>query len=107
MSKVCQDLRKRKPGKSLQADYLGSRKHAIHLFCMECTGGDAKEASICNTQECFLWPFRPGTKTKKRNVGIVPSIQDYEKKLKRRSPPKRGRPKGSKNIVTLGDISLL
>lgn len=32
----------------------------IRAFCVECSGGSPKQATMCDAMECPLWPFRLG-----------------------------------------------
>ena len=54
------ELREKWPDRAQKAKE-GSRKEAIHLFCMNCMGGSSQEAAKCTATYCFLHPYRPGT----------------------------------------------
>jgi len=36
----------------------GRRLAAVKLFCIECHGGNGREAKACEQRSCFLWPVR-------------------------------------------------
>jgi len=54
------DLRKEIKEKHGRLAQSATRSAAIKLFCIECMGGSRKDAANCETQDCFLWKFRPG-----------------------------------------------
>ena len=66
------------PGKAKKADYGNSMAHAIDLFCYSCMGGARKEVANCGTQNCPLWPYRPGALSTIRTPGQVPSVAQYD-----------------------------
>lgn len=33
-------------------------KTAIRLFCIECMGGNTRDAKACEVRDCYLWPHR-------------------------------------------------
>lgn len=50
----------------------GSRKAAIRLHCLECTGDQPGEVKKCPCTDCFLYPFRlGGSPSKRRKKGEV------------------------------------
>lgn len=36
----------------------GTLLGAIHRHCLECSGGNRKEARNCRIRNCALWPYR-------------------------------------------------
>jgi len=38
-----------------------NRAKAISKYCLECSGGSSKEATLCHLFDCPLWPHRFGT----------------------------------------------
>lgn len=40
--------------------YFGARQKAIRNKCIDCCGGDRREASACQIMTCPLWLFRTG-----------------------------------------------
>jgi hypothetical protein len=42
-----------------------SRLAAVRLFCIECMGGSARQARACETTDCFLWPVRGASWSRK------------------------------------------
>jgi len=55
-----QILREKWPERAQKAAN-GSRKEAIYLMCINCIGS-AQEARKCTITDCFLHPYRPGSK---------------------------------------------
>lgn len=35
---------------------------AIRIHCVDCVGGVAEDAALCQIRDCVLWPFRLGCK---------------------------------------------
>lgn len=47
------EIRTRLPKAAAAA--VKSRSTAVRLFCVECMGGQAKDARNCAERDCFLW----------------------------------------------------
>lgn len=77
MIDVFRKLREKKPKRAFEADYGNSRRHAIHLHCIDCAGS-SREAKDCQTTTCFLWPYRPGA-VKGEERSDIPTVETYEK----------------------------
>ena len=69
------DLREKYIGLSRKADHEASRSSAVRLFCLECMGGSLAEVKDCQTQACFLWPYRNNSCNTQRDPGIVPEAR--------------------------------
>jgi hypothetical protein len=37
-----------------------TKQRAIYLKCLDCSGGSAKEVTLCNILDCPLWEYRCG-----------------------------------------------
>jgi len=37
-----------------------TKQRAIYLKCLDCSGGSAKEVTLCIMFDCPLWPYRCG-----------------------------------------------
>lgn len=60
-----EELRSRYP-KTHASAANGSRKAAIRLQCLECVGGLSQQVRDCTSKDCFLYPFRTGSFSKKK-----------------------------------------
>jgi len=76
------DLRIRHPKHGYNVDYGNGRKSAIYLMCLACMGNMISEVSKCTSYQCSLWKFRPGSGTKVRPKGLVPTEQEYKDLMK-------------------------
>ena len=83
------EIRLKNPGRGLEADYKNGRSSAIELFCLECMGGSVQTVGLCKSYSCPLWRFRPGTGTKVRPNGFVPSQEEYCAKLDEKNTPEK------------------
>jgi len=61
MSKTNEQILREKWPERAQKAANGSRKEAIYLMCINCIGS-AQEARKCEATDCFLHPYRPGSK---------------------------------------------
>lgn len=52
---VRDELDAKYPGMARDAET--NPRRAIRLFCVECMGGNIRDAKDCTTTECRLWPF--------------------------------------------------
>lgn len=75
MNSLRDDLREKYIGLSRKADHESSRSSAIRLFCLECMGGSLADVKDCQTQACFLWPYRNNSCETVRYPGIVPEAR--------------------------------
>ena len=57
---------------------IKSPMKAIKAFCVECSGGSAYEAKLCNSRNCILYPFRLG-----KNPYIKREMTDEQKEAAR------------------------
>lgn len=63
------EIRKTMPKLAARAER--GAKPAIRLFCIECMGGNKRDAKHCQTRDCFLWPHRgAGWSEKPGSVGV-------------------------------------
>ena len=79
-------LRNTYPGMSKKCDYERSRRAAIRLFCLECTGGSTSYIENCPSTGCFLWQFRRGTakftdEEREARAEVIPPKEWYDEKL--------------------------
>jgi hypothetical protein len=37
-----------------------TKQRSIYLKCLDCSGGSAKEVTLCNILDCPLWEYRCG-----------------------------------------------
>lgn len=81
MEQLEQQLRKKRPALTFKADYKNSRSAAIRAYCLSCMNNQPGEVSKCSSVECFLWPFRHGTKPEVRPTGKVLSEEEYQEVL--------------------------
>ena len=49
-----------------------TRAKAIKQHCFDCAGGTAKEVTLCELTDCFLWPYR---------TGQSPESKSYQKRM--------------------------
>ena len=68
MDKLRDKIRTKFPGWAKQA---GARP-AIRLFCIECMGGSYRDATTCETTDCFLWPFGLAARAQRLAAGDCP-----------------------------------
>ena len=47
-------IKRKYPGLAKRQE-AGSKAAAIHLFCIECYGGNLNDAQSCPTSDCPLW----------------------------------------------------
>lgn len=105
-----------------------SKARAIKLYCLECAGGTASEATFCHLLECPLWPFRLGAGIKSklyrqrvtgaftRRPDIVKELkelgfglEDFLRPPKPSKPPRRARPQKNdpKHVGEVGGPGIL
>lgn len=71
-----------------------TRSKAIKGYCLECSGGSAKEVTMCPIPDCSLYPFRFGNSPKsvvykKRMKTAARNYpEEYKKVLKCHEPRK-------------------
>ena len=85
-----------------------TRRNAIKAKCVDCSGGSAQEATLCQVLDCPLWTFRLGQepdspthiarvrRALERDCDVYPEYREFYKRylkkprLKQQTPFKQG-----------------
>lgn len=93
MDRIEKELRLLDPTRGLKCDWENSRSAAIDLHCKSCMGGRLSDGGAnpkdCTDQLCALWRYRPGSGSKIRKPGIVPTASEYLVLIEKKVSPEK------------------
>jgi hypothetical protein len=65
------EMRTKWPGLAKRA--ITSASAAAKLFCIECMGGNKRDAETCESRDCFLWPVGARAQAEREPVAASPA----------------------------------
>lgn len=65
---------------------------AIRAKCVDCSGGNRKEATNCPSEKCPLWQYRTGKNPNRQGIGGNPGCKDLKYQLELKKKRGNGRP---------------